>query len=83
MTLPEELGCWRRHVGSDSVQRARAPFYRARLARERAQLFNRLSEARGGAGISVWRSGRYYLRWLRGAWDWLREDFGKGGRRRA
>ena len=29
----EEPGCWRRHVGSDSVQRARSPFYRARLAR--------------------------------------------------
>ncbi len=65
ITLPDESGCWRRHGRSLTVSLFRQRAYLARLAWDRARVFNRCRRGTALKPISPWRSGRFYLRWIR------------------
>jgi glycosyltransferase involved in cell wall biosynthesis len=64
VTLADETGCWRRRAGSVTAGLFKERAFLARLALDRARLFNRL-RGPNQRPISVWRSSRFYLRWLR------------------
>jgi len=65
VTLPEVSGCWRRHGRSITAGLFRQRAFLARLAWNRARIFNRSRRGTGLKPLAIWRSGRFYLRWLR------------------
>lgn len=65
VTLPDVSGCWRRHGRSITASLFRQRAFLARLAWDRARIFNRCRRGTGLKPLAVWRSGRFYLRWFR------------------
>ncbi len=65
VTLPDELGAWRRHGDSMSVRLMHRRYHLALEAWRRVAIFNRHCRASGRPGIAAWRSERFYLRWFR------------------
>ncbi len=64
VTLPEELGAWRKYSRSNSA-RSNSRSYLVRQTWRRTRVFNDLASQVGLPSISLWRNARFYLRLLR------------------